>query len=167
MGFGLRNAGNTFQRMMYRDASGMPFIFVYLDDIIVGSRDIQSHVRNLYLLFERLRDYSLVINEEKCEFGAKELDFLGHRESAAGVAPLQMKVEAIPGTGRLFRHLGMQKVSFQGPEEFSDLGECKKDLWVVGKMSWSQQRDCVSLVKEFSDGKLKQKGFFYSVTINQ
>ncbi len=60
----------------------------------------------------------------------------------------------IPGTGRLFRHLGMQKVSFQGPEEFSDMGECKKDPWVAGKMSLYQQWDCQSFVKEFSDGTL-------------
>ncbi|MFN9944268.1 MAG: reverse transcriptase family protein, partial [bacterium] len=55
MGFGLRNAGSTFQRMMDRVASGMHFVFVYLEDIIVGSRDIQSHVQQLRLLFERLR----------------------------------------------------------------------------------------------------------------
>ncbi len=69
----------------------------------------------------------------------------------------------ISGTGRLFRHLGMQKVTFQVPEEFSGIGECKQELWVAGKMSWYQQWDCQSLVKEFSDGKLKQKGFFHSV----
>jgi hypothetical protein len=63
----------------------------------------------------------------------------------------------------LSRHLIMQKVTFQGPEEFSGMGECKKELWVAGKMSWYLQRDCQSLVKEFSDGKLKQKGFFHSV----
>jgi hypothetical protein len=69
----------------------------------------------------------------------------------------------ILSTGRLFRHLGMQILSFQGPEEFSDMGECEKDLLVAGKMSWYQQRDCQSWVIEFSDGKLKQKGFFHSV----
>jgi hypothetical protein len=50
----------------------------------------------------------------------------------------------------------MQKVSFQGPKEFSDMGEGVKDLWVAGKMSRYQQWDCLSLVMEFSDGKLKQ-----------
>ena len=54
-----------------------------------------SHVQHLRLLFQRLRDHGLVINGEKCEFGAQELDFLGHRVSAAGVAPLCKKVEAI------------------------------------------------------------------------
>ncbi len=69
------------------------------------------------------------------------------------------------GTGRLLWRLGMQKVSLQGAEEFSDIGECEKDLWVAGKMSWYQQRDCQSLAMEFSGGKLKQKGFFHSVII--
>ena len=73
---------------------------------------------------------------------------------------LEIRCVRIPGTRRLFRHLGMQKVFFQGPEEISDMGECEKDLWVAGKMSGHQQRDCQSLVVEFSDGKLKQKGFF-------
>jgi hypothetical protein len=69
----------------------------------------------------------------------------------------------IPGTGKLIQHLGMQKVSFQGPEEFSDMGECDKNLWVLEKMSRYQQRDCLSLEMEFSNEKLKQKGFFHSV----
>jgi hypothetical protein len=69
----------------------------------------------------------------------------------------------IHGTGRLFGHLGMQTVSLQGPEDFSDMGECEKDVWVAGKIFWYQQRDFQSLVMEFSDGKLKQKGFFHSV----
>ncbi len=68
----------------------------------------------------------------------------------------------IPGTGRLFQHLGMQKVSFQGTEEFPDMGECDKNLWVVEKMSRYQQRDGLSLVMEFSNEKLKQIGFFHS-----
>jgi hypothetical protein len=34
---------------------------------------------------------------------------------------------------------------------------------VAGKVFWYQQRDFQSLVMEFSDGKLKQKGFFHSV----
>jgi len=95
MGFGMRNAVNTFQRMMDRVGSGLCFIFIYLDDIIVGSPDVASHLQHLELLFTRLRKYGLVINGEKCQFGAAELDFLGHRVSAAGVQPLAAKVDAI------------------------------------------------------------------------
>ncbi len=94
MGFGLRNAGNTFQRMMDRVTNGLPLIFVYLDDIIVGSPDLASHLQHLQLQFQRLRDFGLVINGE-CEFAAKELEILGHRVSAEGVAPLKKKVDTL------------------------------------------------------------------------
>ncbi len=82
-------------RIQHRVTNGLPFIFVYLDDIIVGSPDLASHLQHLQLLFQRLRDFGRVINGEKCEFGASELDFLSHRVSADGVAPLKKKVDAL------------------------------------------------------------------------
>jgi hypothetical protein len=66
---------------------------------------------------------------------------------------------------KTFPAFGNVNVSFQGPEEFSDMGECEKDLqygWQK-KISWYQQRDYQSLVMEFSGGKLKPKGFIHSV----
>jgi hypothetical protein len=94
MGFGLCNAGNTFQWMMDRVKHGLPFIVVYLDDIIVDSPDLETHIQHLQHLFQCLPDFGLVINSKKCKFGAKQLDFLGQRVSADGVAPLQKKVDA-------------------------------------------------------------------------
>ncbi len=44
MTFGLRNAGNTFQRYMDRVLSGLDFIFVYLDDVIIASRSEEEHL---------------------------------------------------------------------------------------------------------------------------
>jgi hypothetical protein len=69
MTFGLRNAGNTFQRYMDRVLSGLDFIFVYLDDVIIASRSEEEHIQHLRILFQRLSDASLVINSEKCFFG--------------------------------------------------------------------------------------------------
>jgi len=100
MGFRMRNARNTFQRMMDRVTNGMPLLFVYLDDIIIGSRDERSHLHHLSLLFQCLKEHGLVINGEKCQLGAKELDFLGHRVSAAGITPLAGKVAALQAHAR-------------------------------------------------------------------
>jgi hypothetical protein len=95
-GFGLRNAGNSFLKMMDRVTNGcLPFLFIYLDDIIVGSPDLEKHILHLQLLYQSLCDFGLVTNGEKCEFGAKQLDFLGHRVSAEGVALLQKKVDSL------------------------------------------------------------------------
>ena len=47
MPFGLRNAGNTFQRMMDRLGIDLPFVFIYLDDILVASPDFETHLLHL------------------------------------------------------------------------------------------------------------------------
>jgi hypothetical protein len=46
---------------------------------------------------------------------------------------------------------------------FYGMGNLKKTLWAAGKLFWYLQRDFLSLIREFSGGKLKQKGFFHSV----
>jgi hypothetical protein len=48
---------------------------------------------------------------------------------------------------------------------FSGMGNLKKTLWAAGKLFWYLQRNFLSLIQEFSGGKLKQKGFFHSVFI--
>jgi cleavage and polyadenylation specificity factor subunit 1 len=83
MTFGLRNAGNIFQRQMDRILSSLDFVFAYLDDVIVASRSDTEHLLHLCLLFQRLQDAGLVINREKCVFGVAAVEFLGHHVSAA------------------------------------------------------------------------------------
>ena len=61
----------------------------------VASKDVESHKRHLRELFIRLRENKLVINLEKCVFGAAEIEFLGDRVSAASVEPLADHVTAI------------------------------------------------------------------------
>jgi len=93
--FGLRNAGNTFQRLMDRVLAGLPYVFCYLDDIIIASQTDEQHLQHLRQVFSRLRDAGLVINREKCVFAAASVDFLGHRVKAAGAAPVRTHVEAL------------------------------------------------------------------------
>jgi transposase InsO family protein len=95
MTFGLRNAGNTFQRRMDRILSGLDFVFAYLDDIIVASQSVSDHLQHLRVLFQRLQAAGLEINREKCVFGAAAVDFLGHHVSAAGTSPIASNVAAI------------------------------------------------------------------------
>ncbi len=94
MTFGLRNAGNTFQRQMDRLLAGLDFVFVYLDDIIIRSRSTAEHVGHLRALFQRLQAAGLVINQEKCVLGVAEVEFLGHHVTAAGVSPIASRVAA-------------------------------------------------------------------------
>jgi len=95
MAFGLKNAGMTFQRMMDRVLQGLPFCFVYLDDILVASPDVESHQQHLREVLARLQEHGLVLNVQKCIFGAASVEFLGHTVSAKGVEPLHSRVAAL------------------------------------------------------------------------
>ena len=44
--FGLKNAAQTFQRLMYRIFKGLPYVFIYLDDILVASRGRGLHLKH-------------------------------------------------------------------------------------------------------------------------
>ena len=95
MPFGLKNAAQSFQRLMDSVCHDFDFVFVYLDDVLVASTDEQQHHNHLRLLFERFQKYGLVINAAKCQFGVTDIDFLGHRVNCHGVMPLSVKVQAI------------------------------------------------------------------------
>jgi hypothetical protein len=95
MTFGMRNAGSTFQRLMDRVVQGLPAVFAYLDDLLIASESLESHLLDLREVFTRLQAAGLVINAEKCLFAVPGLDFLGHQVSAAGISPLPQRVEAL------------------------------------------------------------------------
>ncbi len=75
MPFGLRNAGQSFQRFMDEVLSGLDFAFCYLDDILIGSSTPDEHLLHLHLVLQRLQQYWLVLNMEKCEIGRTGIDF--------------------------------------------------------------------------------------------
>lgn len=113
MTFGLRNAGQTFQRFVDEVVRGLEYCYPYLDDLLIYSRDEQEHLEHLREIFTRLQKAGMVLNYSKCIFGAQQVTFLGYLVSSAGIKPLDCKVEAIrnfstPKTVReLRRFLGM------------------------------------------------------------
>ena len=78
MPFGLKNVAQTFQRLMDSICQPFDFVFVYLDDILVASSTQAEHKNHLHLLFQRLADFGLVVNVDKCQFGRRRIEFLGH-----------------------------------------------------------------------------------------
>lgn len=89
MPFGLKNAPATFQRLMNTALAGLQDIrcFVYLDDIVIYSHDLPSHINNLEMVFRRLRDFNLKLQPDKCEFLRREVAYLGHIITEEGVKP--------------------------------------------------------------------------------
>ena len=95
MPFGLKNSAQAFQRLMNGVLRDLPFVFVYLDDILVASSSKALHLVHLRQLLTRLEKAGLAINKAKCTFGVPSVDFLGHTVSSRGIVPLASKVNAI------------------------------------------------------------------------
>lgn len=97
MPFGLRNAPATFQRMMDRFRISLSHIklMVYLDDLIVMSPTFDDHVKDLQDVFNKLKEFNLTANREKCHFCCQKVKYLGHYITADGLQPDPDKVSAI------------------------------------------------------------------------
>ena len=107
--FGLKNAAQTFQRLMDTVCNRLDFVFVYLDDILVSSTSAEQHMLHLREVFHRLSTHGLVINVSKCQFGATTIDYLGHQITSQGAIPLPAKVEAIRTFARPTTIKGLQQ----------------------------------------------------------
>ena len=94
---GLRNSPLTFQRMVNHLFSGIigNGLFVYMDDLIVVSRDVDSHFEKLSLVFERLSNAGLKLNLQKCKFFRSRIEFLGHVVDHNGIHTSDAKVSAV------------------------------------------------------------------------
>ena len=92
---GLAQAPAYFQRLVNEVLSGLTFAFGYLDDILVFSPDMETHLEHLRSLFVKLREADLKLKEVKCNILKKHIQYLGHIISGEGITPLPEKVESI------------------------------------------------------------------------
>jgi hypothetical protein len=87
LSFGLTNAPSVFQATMnsiFSDLLGTK-VLVYLDDILVISKDEAEHEADLREVLGRLRQHTLYAKLSKCEFFKSELPFLGHIVGRDGI----------------------------------------------------------------------------------
>ena len=97
MPFGLCNAPATFQRLMNTVLQPhlRKFCTVYLDDVLIYSKDPEEHAHHLKMVLETLQEAGLFAQLSKCEFGLRELQFLGHIVSADGIKMDPEKISAM------------------------------------------------------------------------
>ena len=68
---------------------------VFIDDILVYSKDAQEHEQHLKLVLQKLREKKLYTKLIKCDFWLKEVLFLGHIVSAGGIRVDPTKIEVV------------------------------------------------------------------------
>ena len=97
MPFGLKNAGATYQRaaatllhdLIHKEVK------VYVDDMIVKSKDREGHILALRKFFERNQFYKLRLNPKKCTFDVTSGKLLGFMVSQKGIEVDLDKIKAI------------------------------------------------------------------------
>ncbi|KAE8224305.1 hypothetical protein CF326_g8057, partial [Tilletia indica] len=97
MPFGLTNAPGSFQGLMnhiFRDILDI-YVVVYLDDILVFSKNDQDHAEHCREVLRRLIQHNLYVKAEKCEFDRTSTTFLGFNVSASGISMDNEKVQVL------------------------------------------------------------------------
>jgi hypothetical protein len=97
MPFGLKNAGATYQRLvnkMFHDQIGRN-VEVYVDDMLVKSKENEDHLTDLKETFQALRTYNMKLKPEKYAFGVSSGKFLGFMVSQRGIEANPDKIKAI------------------------------------------------------------------------
>lgn len=97
MPFGLTNAPAVFMDLMNRVCHQYSdvFVLVFIDDILVYSRESHQHEEHLRIVLGTLRKEKLYAKFKKCEFWLDRVGFLGHTVSARRIEVDQSKVEVV------------------------------------------------------------------------
>lgn len=93
--FGVNCAPEIFQKTMETVLAGLEGVIVYLDDVVVFGSTREEHDRRVETLFDRMREYGILLNDRKCIFGAEEIEFLGHVLNEQGVRPTESRIAAV------------------------------------------------------------------------
>ena len=97
MPFELKNAGATYQRLVNKMFCKQIVrnMEVYVDDMLVKSKEEFAHLDDLKETFATLRKYKMKLNPSKCAFGVASGKFLGFMVSQRGIEANLEKVQAI------------------------------------------------------------------------
>ncbi|KAK1668817.1 hypothetical protein QYE76_056976 [Lolium multiflorum] len=95
--FGLTNAPAIFMNSMnkifmkYLDK----FVIVFIDDILIYSKNKEEHAKHLKIVLQILREHQLYANFSKCKFWLDSVEFLGHVITKEGIAVNPSKVQSV------------------------------------------------------------------------
>ena len=139
--FRLAQAPTYFQRLANEVLFGLTFTFGYLDDILIFSPEMETHLKHLRLLFERLRSADSKLKEIECNFLKKHIQYLGHIISGEGISPVPEKLENIQAMlpPRNPKEVGLIGYYRKFVPHFSDLARPLNALtWKDTVFEWTQ-----------------------------
>lgn len=93
--FGLSAAPELFQKVMDMIFADFPWLIVFIDDVLIPAKDNEELLLRTKLVYERLRQYNVLLNTDKIESCVREIDFLGYHICEKGISVSRTKLEAI------------------------------------------------------------------------
>ena len=93
--YGVASAPAKFQQCMESLLQDVPGTVVFLDDILVGGKNLMEHNERLNLVLSKLENAGFRLSISKCNFHVREVEYLGYKINKAGLKPLKNKVDAI------------------------------------------------------------------------
>ncbi|CAM1305160.1 Uncharacterised protein r2_g1490 [Pycnogonum litorale] len=73
--YSISSAPAIVQRAMEKILDGLDDVCVYLDDVLISSKDLASNLKTLKTVFDRFLSYNVRLRFDKCSFGAKSLKY--------------------------------------------------------------------------------------------
>lgn len=93
--FGIKTAPAIFQSIIDKILNGLPGVVSYFDDILVAGTSLEECVKRVRMVLEKLRQFNVKANFQKCKFFEEILEYLGHEISMKGIKPTKSKIETI------------------------------------------------------------------------
>jgi hypothetical protein len=148
MSFGLTNAPAYFMYLM--NSVFMTeldkFVVVFIDDILIYSKNEEEHPEHLRIVLQRLRDHKLYAKFSKCEFWLDSVKFLGHTISKEGISVDPSKVQEVMDwkppkiVHQIRSFLGLAGYYHRFIPDFSRIAKPMTELLKKGvKFVWSEE----------------------------
>ena len=130
---------------------------MYLDDIIIWSDSIEEHEKNVRTILRALKDAKLFVNPKKTKLFCLEVEFLGHKVSAAGIQAGESKAQAVLDWPR--PKSGHEVQQFLGLVQYIAifLPKLAEHTWVLNTLT---TKECL---KSFPNWTAKHKRAFQGV----
>lgn len=95
MSFGAKTAPAIFQSIITKTLQGCPHTVCFFDDICVTGSSIETHIKNLDLVFQKLSAAGFTLNLHKCKFLQEKVKFLGYVIDREGLHKDESKIAAV------------------------------------------------------------------------
>ena len=163
LSFGINSAPEKYQHIIGQILADINGVVNIADDLVVHGKDEVHHDAMLHQVLQRLQEKGLTLNEQKCSFKMKRVEFMGMLLSQHGIGPTEERVKAVtqarrpssPSEVRSF--LGMVGFSSRFIPDFATKADPLRKLTRDGEVfEWGkeQERSFVQLKRDLADSSI-------------